>query len=148
MSTSQNWLVFLLRRPLLAMFLACSRLLLSSRPAIILVPLSRSDQWSRSFRDHVTKKRRALGTRMAGTFSLSRNEKINWKPSSERSQENECYRRLIYKQFVPVSGLCGPQFLSYLPKRFTHLCMETSHWCSVLVWPPEINKNIWSSLFL
>ena len=33
-----------------------------------------------------------------------------------------CYKRLIYKQFVQVSGLCGPQFLSYLSKRFTHLC--------------------------
>ena len=26
------------------------------------------------------------------------------------------------KQFVQVSGLCCPQFLSYLSKRFTHLC--------------------------
>ena len=34
----------------------------------------------------------------------------------------KCYKRLIYKQFVQVSGLCGPQFLSYLPKRFTQLC--------------------------
>ena len=37
-------------------------------------------------------------------------------------QKIKCYKRLIYKQFVQVSGLCGPQFLSYLPKRFTHLC--------------------------
>ena len=28
----------------------------------------------------------------------------NWKPSSGR------YKRLIYKQFVQLSGLCGPQF--------------------------------------
>ena len=28
----------------------------------------------------------------------------------------------MYKQFVQVSGLCGRQFLSYLPKRFTYLC--------------------------
>ena len=55
-------------------------------------------------------------------FSLSRNKNINWKPSSGRSQENECYKRLIYRQFVQVSGLNGSQFLSYLPKRFTHLC--------------------------
>ena len=34
------------------------------------------------------------------SFSLSRNKKINWKPSSVRSQETECYKRLIYKQFV------------------------------------------------
>ena len=26
-------------------------------------------------------------------------------------------KRLIYEQFVQISGLCGPQFLSYLPKR-------------------------------
>ena len=34
----------------------------------------------------------------------------------------KCYKRLIFKQFDQVSGLCGPQFLSYLPKHFTHLC--------------------------
>ena len=34
----------------------------------------------------------------------------------------KCYKRLIYKQFVHVSGLCVPKFLSYLPKRFTLLC--------------------------
>ena len=32
------------------------------------------------------------------------------------------YKRLICKQFVHVSDLCGPQFLIYLPKRFKHLC--------------------------
>ena len=47
---------------------------------------------------------------------------INWQPSSERRQENACYKRLICKQFVQVSGLCGPQLFSYLPKLFTHLC--------------------------
>ena len=56
------------------------------------------------------------------SFSLSRNKKINWKPSSGRSQQMKYYKRLIYKQFAQVSGLCGPLFLSYLPKRFTHLC--------------------------
>ena len=47
-----------------------------------------------------------------------------------------------------------PQFLSYLPKRFTHLC-RALYGDAILVyrfgspiWPPEINKNIWSSLFL
>ena len=53
-------------------------------------------------------------------FLLSCNKKINWKPSSGRSQEMKCSKRLIHKQFVQVSGLCGPQFLSYLPKRFMH----------------------------
>ena len=72
----------------------------------------------------------------------------------EEAKKMKCYKRLIYKQFVPVSGLCGPQFLSYLPKRFTHLC-RALYGDAILVyrfgapmWPPEINKNIWSSLFL
>ena len=59
--------------------------------------------------------------------SLSRNKKINSQPSSGRSQKNECYKRLIYKQFVQVSSLCGPQFLRYLPKRFAHLCTVLVH---------------------
>ena len=87
-------------------------------------------------------------------FTEHGTKKISWKPSSERSQENECYKRLIYKQFVQISGLCGPQFLSYLPKHFTHLC-RALYGNAILVdrncppiWPPEINKNIWSSLFL
>ena len=72
----------------------------------------------------------------------------------EEAKKMKCYKRLIYKQFVQVSGLCGPQFLSYLPKRFTHLC-RALYGDAILVyrfgapiWPPEINKNIWSSLFL
>ena len=40
----------------------------------------------------------------------------------EEAKKMKCYKRLIYKQFFQVSGLCGLQFLSYLPKRFTHLC--------------------------
>ena len=56
----------------------------------------------------------------------------------------------MYKQFVQVSGLCGPQFL----KGFTHLCRALYgdailvHRFGAPIWPPEINKNIWSSLFL
>ena len=60
----------------------------------------------------------------------------------------KCYKRLIYKQFVQVSGLCGPQFLSYLPKRFTHLRRAICTNKLFLLWPREISKNIWSSLFL
>ena len=63
-------------------------------------------------------------------------------------------QRLIFKQFVQVLGLCGPQFLSYLPKRFTHLCRALYgdailvHSFGAPIWPPKINKNIWSTLFL
>ena len=65
-----------------------------------------------------------------------------------------CHKRLIFKQFVQVSGLFGPQFLSYLPKRFTHLCRALYgdailvHSFGAPIWPPKINKNIWSSLVL
>ena len=69
----------------------------------------------------------------------------------EEAKKMKCYERLLYKQFVQVSGLCGPQFLSYLPKHFTHLC-RALHGDAILVysfgapiWPPEINKDIWSS---
>ena len=72
----------------------------------------------------------------------------------EETKKMKCYKRLIYKQFVQVSGLYGPQFLSYLPKRFTHLC-RVLFGDAILVyrfgapiWPSEINKNIWRSLFL
>ena len=72
----------------------------------------------------------------------------------EEAKKIKCYKRLIYKQFIQVSGLCGPQFLSYLQKRFRHLC-RALYGDAILVyrfgppiWPPEINKNIWSSLFL
>ena len=66
----------------------------------------------------------------------------------------KCYKRLIYKQFAQVSGLCGPQFLSYLPKLFTHLCRALYGYAILVdsfgppIWPPEIIKNIWTSLFL
>ena len=63
-------------------------------------------------------------------------------------------KRLIYKQFVQVSGPCGPQFLSYLPKHFTHHYRALYgdaifvYSFGTQIWPPEINKNIWRSLFL
>ena len=49
----------------------------------------------------------------------------------EEAKKMKCYKRLIYKQFVPVSGLCDPQFPSYLPKRFTHPCRALyGDWCT------------------
>ena len=65
-----------------------------------------------------------------------------------------CYIRLVYKQFVQISGLCGSKFVSYLPKHFTHLCRASYGDDAILVdsfgppiWPPEFKKNISSSLF-
>ena len=65
-----------------------------------------------------------------------------------------CYKKLIYKQFVQIYGLCGPQFVSYLLKHLTHLSRASYGDDTILVdsfgppvWPLEINKNIWSSLF-
>ena len=65
-----------------------------------------------------------------------------------------CTNWLIFEQCVQLSGLCGPQFVSYLPKRFRHLCRALYgdailvHSFGAPIWPPKINKNIWSSLFL
>ena len=56
------------------------------------------------------------------SFSLSRNKKYIGNRPVEEAKKMKCYKRLICKQFFQVSGLCGPQFLSYLPKHFTHPC--------------------------
>ena len=64
----------------------------------------------------------------------------------EEAKKMKCYKRLIYKQFVQIAGLCSPQSLSYLPKRFTHLC-RALYGDAIMVdsfGPPEINKNIWT----
>ena len=54
----------------------------------------------------------------------------------EETKKIKRYKRLIYKQFVQVSDLCGPWFLSIwrnVSRTFEDLCMETSYWCTVLV---------------
>ena len=60
------------------------------------------------------------------SFSLSRNKhgtkKYIWNRPVEEAKKMKCYNRLKYEQFVQISGLCGPRFLSYLAKHFTHLC--------------------------
>ena len=87
-------------------------------------------------------------------FHCQANKKQIGNRPVEEAKKMKCFKRLIFKQFIQVSGLCGPKFLSYLPKRFTHLC-RALYGDDILVyrfgapiWPPEINKNIWSSLFL
>ena len=60
----------------------------------------------------------------------------------EEAKKMKCYKRLMYKQFVQVSGLCGPQFLSYWPKRFTRLCRAFS-WS--FVWRRYIGGSFWST---
>ena len=58
-----------------------------------------------------------------------------------------CYKRLIREQFVHVSGLCGPQFLSYLPKLFKHLCRALYGDAMLVfrlgapIWPLEIKTS-------
>ena len=53
------------------------------------------------------------------TAQKNKLETIQWK---------KCHKRLIYKQFVQVSGLCDPQFPSYFSRTIAELCMETP-WC-------------------
>ena len=83
------------------------------------------------------------------SFSLSRNKHCTKKNIGNRPVEEakkmKCYKRLIYKQFVQISSLSCQQFLSYLPKRFTHLC-RALYGNAILVdrncppiWPLEIN---------
>ena len=55
----------------------------------------------------------------------------------EEAKKMKCYKRLKYKRFVQVSGLCGPKFLSYLPKRFMHLCRA--------LWRRHIGVPFWST---
>ena len=55
----------------------------------------------------------------------------------EGAKKMKCYKRLKYKRFVQVSGLCGPKFLSYLPKRFMHLCRA--------LWRRHIGVPFWST---
>ena len=54
------------------------------------------------------------------SFSLSRRKKINWKPSRGRSQESEMLQKTKFWTICPSRGSLWP--MSYLPKRFTHLC--------------------------
>ena len=106
-----------------------------SSPKFKMVALTQISRWVDRFHCHATK------TKLE-TVQGNRHKKM------------KCYKRLKYKRFVQVSGLYGPQFLSYLPKRFMHLC-RALYGDAMLVYrfgppicPPEINKNIWSSLFL
>ena len=64
------------------------------------------------------------------------------------------YKRLINKQLLQVSGLCGTPFLSYLPKRSTQI-YRAQYGDAMLVplwgaptWRPEVSENIWNSLLL
>ena len=81
------------------------------------------------------------------SFSLSRNKKIGNRPVEE-AWKMKYYKGIIFKQIVQISGLCGLQFLSYLPKRFTHLSRAfygdtiLVHSFGAPIWLPEINKNI------
>ena len=53
-----------------------------------------------------------------------------------------------------MSGLCGPQFLSYLPKRFTHLCRALCgdailvHRFGAPIWPRKKTKTSGVHFFL
>ena len=64
----------------------------------------------------------------------------------------KCYKRLLTKQLLQVSGLCSIPFLSYLPKCSTHI-YRGQYGDAMLVplrgtptWQLEINENIWNSL--
>ena len=53
------------------------------------------------------------------TAQKNKLETVQWKKPRKWNVIKDYY---WYKQFFQISGLCGPQFLSHLPKHFTHLC--------------------------
>ena len=102
----------------------------------------------------VFKNRRECGERSSRiqSFSLSRNKHGTKKQIGNRPEEEakktKCYKRLIYKQFVKVSGPCGPQFLVIcrdISSTFIELCMETPYLCTVLVHKYGRRKSIKTS---
>ena len=80
-------------------------------------------------------------------FHCHATKKIGNRPVEE-AWKMKYYKGLIFKQIVQISGRCGLQFLSYLPKRFTHLSRAfygdtiLVHRFGAPIWLPEINKNI------
>ena len=71
----------------------------------------------------------------------------------KKAKKMKCYKRLIHKQSLQVSGLCGSPFLSYLPKRLTQLCralygvaMLVYHF-GTPIWRPDVNKKHLESTF-
>ena len=58
----------------------------------------------------------------------------------------KCYRRLINRKLLKVSGLCGTPFFSYLPQIYR---AQYGDAMLVPLWGaptrrPEINENIWT----
>ena len=53
----------------------------------------------------------------------------------EEAKKMKCYRRLLYKQFVQVSGLCGP--------TVSELFAETFHAPFKFVWRRHIGAQFW-----
>ena len=63
-------------------------------------------------------------THSLGVFAVtpSKNpQKQNRNHSMTNAKNFKCYKRLINKQLLQVSGLCGTPFFSYLPKRSTQI---------------------------
>ena len=60
------------------------------------------------------------------TAQKNKLETVKWK-------KMKCYKRLICKQFVQVSGLCGPLFATTFQRTIVELCIETPYLCTVLV---------------
>ena len=70
----------------------------------------------------------------------------------EEAKTMKCYKRLVYKQFIQVSGRCRVSSFWVIFWNISRTFVEYGD--AILVyrfgaptWPPEINKNIWSSLF-
>ena len=54
----------------------------------------------------------------------------------EEAKKMKCYRRLLYKQFVQVSGLCGPTVSELFAETF-HALLQS------FVWRRQIGVPFW-----
>ena len=61
----------------------------------------------------------------------------------EEAKKMRCYKRVIYKQFSKSQIFVGH---SFSPSLYGDAILVDSF--GPQIWPPEINKNIWSSFFL
>ena len=66
----------------------------------------------------------------------------------------KCYKILLNRQLLQVTGLCDVPFFSYFPKRSKQI-YRAQYGDAMMVplggaptWRPEINENIWNSVLV
>ena len=88
------------------------------------------------------------------SFSLSRNKKINRKPSVEKAEKFWCYRGQRTEPLLQVLALCVLPNFRYSSKCFAEI--YTAQYGNAMlvdirgtpIWRPENSVNIWNLLWL